>query len=264
MHAVKSVDENSGYGFEQCSSVAELHGCMRQYATDLGFEHFIYATMLVNNPAQPMRFAVSGYPRSWRTRYDEMGYLKTDPIIRHCLSSPRPIFWDEVERKDAMSKLFFEDAASHGLVNGMTCPIIGRMREMGAMSLATARKLTLTPAQRSEMQHSLHWNAMLVCEAFERVALTPISEGAGNPLSDREQEVLGMVAGGLTDRSISNRLNISESTVRFHITRAGEKLGGVSGRHQIVAHAQAMGRLEMDHRSLASDWFRPETREYPS
>lgn len=252
------------FGFERCTTVAELHDCLRAYSEHHGFEYFIYATMLVSNPAQPLRFTVSGYPREWRTRYDKMGYINTDPVIRHCLGSLRPIFWDEVSRDDALSRAFFEDAANHGLVSGMTCPLMGKLREVGAMSVATQHAVSYSAEQRADLLQSLHWNAMLVCEAFERVALTAQQDGASNPLSDREKDILCMVAGGQPDRSISKRLGISESTVRFHITRAGEKLGGISGRHQIVAHAQAMGRLGMDQRSLSSTWAQPQTSEYQS
>lgn len=259
---MSASEANRDFGFEQCSTVAELHERLRAYAEASGFEFFIYATMLVSNPAQPLRFTVSGFPRDWRTRYDKMGYINTDPVIRHCLGSLRPIFWDEVARDDALTRAFFDDAARHGLVSGITCPVFGKLREVGAVSLATSRKISFSSEQRAEMLHSLHWNAMMICEAFERVALTAQHDGSRNPLSDREKDILCMVAGGQPDRSISKRLGISESTVRFHITRAGEKLGGISGRHQIVAHAQAMGRLGIDQRSLSSKWAQPQTSEY--
>lgn len=44
-------------------------------------------------------------------------------------------------------------------------------------------------------------------------------------LSDREKEILGLVAQGLTDRAIAERLFISPSTVRSHLDRIKEKTG---------------------------------------
>lgn len=44
-------------------------------------------------------------------------------------------------------------------------------------------------------------------------------------LSERELEVLALIAGGLTDREIGERLFISPSTVRSHLDRIGEKTG---------------------------------------
>ena len=54
-------------------------------------------------------------------------------------------------------------------------------------------------------------------------------------LTDREQQVLNLIADGLTNREISCRLLISESTVENHIHHIYEKLG-VSNRVQAVAH----------------------------
>ena len=44
------------------------------------------------------------------------------------------------------------------------------------------------------------------------------------PLSEREREVLGLLAQGLRDRDIANHLMISESTVKFHLNNVLTKL----------------------------------------
>lgn len=55
-------------------------------------------------------------------------------------------------------------------------------------------------------------------------------------LTDREQQVLKLIADGLTNREISRNLLISESTVENHIHHIYAKLG-ISNRAQAVAHA---------------------------
>ena len=55
-------------------------------------------------------------------------------------------------------------------------------------------------------------------------------------LTDRENQVLSLIADGLTNREISCNLFISESTVENHIHHIYEKLG-VSNRAQAVACA---------------------------
>ncbi len=50
-----------------------------------------------------------------------------------------------------------------------------------------------------------------------------VQNGAG--LSQREQELLALVAGGLTDAEIAGRLHISVHTVRSHLERIREKTG---------------------------------------
>lgn len=44
-------------------------------------------------------------------------------------------------------------------------------------------------------------------------------------LSERERQVLALVAEGLTDKEVAERLFISASTVRSHLDRIGEKTG---------------------------------------
>lgn len=55
-------------------------------------------------------------------------------------------------------------------------------------------------------------------------------------LTDRENQVLKLIADGLTNREISCSLSISESTVENHIHHIYEKLR-ISKRTQAVAYA---------------------------
>ncbi|HEY9623638.1 MAG TPA: response regulator transcription factor [Crinalium sp.] len=59
-------------------------------------------------------------------------------------------------------------------------------------------------------------------------------------LSERELEVLHRMATGMTNQEISTALNITESTVKFHINRILSKLG-VSDRTQAVIMALRRG-----------------------
>lgn len=68
-----------------------------------------------------------------------------------------------------------------------------------------------------------------------------LAERMSNPdLSDRELEVLRLMALGKSNHDISTTLNISESTVKFHINRILSKLG-VSDRTQAVIVALKRG-----------------------
>lgn len=55
-------------------------------------------------------------------------------------------------------------------------------------------------------------------------------------LTAREQQILDLIAEGLTNRQISSNLIISESTVENHIHHIFVKLG-ISNRAQAVVHA---------------------------
>ena len=59
-------------------------------------------------------------------------------------------------------------------------------------------------------------------------------------LSEREREVLALVAQGYTNREIAEKLVLSEHTARNHISRIFEKLG-LSRRSEAAAYAARMG-----------------------
>jgi DNA-binding NarL/FixJ family response regulator len=59
-------------------------------------------------------------------------------------------------------------------------------------------------------------------------------------LSDREREVLALLAEGLPNKLIARRLEISEKTVKSHLTRVYDQIG-VSDRTQAALWAQRHG-----------------------
>jgi predicted ATPase/DNA-binding CsgD family transcriptional regulator/Tfp pilus assembly protein PilF len=62
------------------------------------------------------------------------------------------------------------------------------------------------------------------------------------PLSPREDQVLRLAAEGMSNKQIGRQLEISERTVRFHVTSVFNKLG-VNSRTQAVAEAGKLGLL---------------------
>jgi LuxR family transcriptional regulator, quorum-sensing system regulator SdiA len=63
-------------------------------------------------------------------------------------------------------------------------------------------------------------------------------------LTRREIQCLKLAAAGKTDEEIATILSLATPTVRFHLKRAGDKLGD-SGRVRIVHHAAALGFISM-------------------
>jgi ATP/maltotriose-dependent transcriptional regulator MalT len=61
-------------------------------------------------------------------------------------------------------------------------------------------------------------------------------------ITHREHEILGLIAAGLSNREIGERLFISENTVKTHSARLFEKLD-VSRRVQAVQKARDLGLI---------------------
>ncbi len=74
-------------------------------------------------------------------------------------------------------------------------------------------------------------------------APTKREAGYGAPkLSDREREILSLVAAGLSNQEIAERLVISITTVKTHVGNIFHKLG-VTSRIQAIARAEGLGLL---------------------
>jgi DNA-binding CsgD family transcriptional regulator len=84
-------------------------------------------------------------------------------------------------------------------------------------------------------------------------AVQPPSPGLFERLTDRERQILSLIANALPNRQIAVRLCISEKTVKNHITSLFAKLG-VSGRTEALVVALRKGVLVSEH------WFDAQTR----
>ncbi len=68
----------------------------------------------------------------------------------------------------------------------------------------------------------------------------PVDTPALDVLTDREREVMQLVAGGLTNEEIAERLFVSPATAKTHVSRAMVKLGA-RDRAQLVVFAYESG-----------------------
>lgn len=79
--------------------------------------------------------------------------------------------------------------------------------------------------------------APAVAGRLARRVLAPPTE-----LTEREREVVGLLAEGLSNKQIARRLFLSEATVKTHLVHVYEKLG-TDNRTAAVAAARASGMI---------------------
>jgi DNA-binding NarL/FixJ family response regulator len=78
----------------------------------------------------------------------------------------------------------------------------------------------------------------------------PVWSDALDAFTERERDVLELLAGGLDNDEIAARLHLSEKTVRNHITAVFSKLGVSSRGHAIVRAREAgFGKPNADSRT---------------
>ncbi|MCP3163218.1 LuxR C-terminal-related transcriptional regulator [Myxococcus qinghaiensis] len=102
-----------------------------------------------------------------------------------------------------------------------------------AALLAVARGLVVFDPGLSELRASTRSTAALGSSALGPDALTP-----------REREVLALLAEGLSNKAIADRLSISEHTAKFHVNAVLGKLG-VQRRTEAVVRAARMGLVTL-------------------
>jgi NarL family two-component system response regulator LiaR len=75
------------------------------------------------------------------------------------------------------------------------------------------------------------------------VAARLMEELAGDPLTPREREVLGLIGRGMSNKRIARELGIAEKTVKAHVSSVLAKLG-VADRTQAALYAARHGLVD--------------------
>lgn len=111
--------------------------------------------------------------------------------------------------------------------------------------LKDATRRELIDAVRGVLSGESFLNGALTTRLLRQLARTS-RPGASPPemLTPRELEVLGLVAQGLTNREIGDRLSISGGTAKVHVERIIGKLG-VADRTQAAVRAIELGLVRL-------------------
>jgi len=135
------------------------------------------------------------------------------------------------------------DAEDHGATRFL---VLAADQRQAAQALAEGARGALpreVSAERLAMAVSaVHEGLLVVDEAFSEalgVRPGPVARLA-EPLTSRELEVLALLSEGLSNKAIASRLEISESTAKFHVAAILGKLG-VGSRAEAIVQAARLG-----------------------
>lgn len=234
----------------------ELAANMRYAVGQLGFDCFHFsaqqpATGRTSSDGQHFRGAdqrsqlvISDYPESWFDRYQSMGYLAIDPVVRHCATSILPAVWHRRPTAAVDSKIeqCFDEARQHGLASGATCAVLERDGSSSIFSLVNSKDRA---SDRRHIAVQINHGHMLMIHAHEvmkRLNANDVVPLAAIRLTTRERDCLCWVGRGKTSWEISQIFSIAERTVVFHIENAVRKLD-TRGRSQAVVKAITLGLI---------------------
>ncbi|MCL4830692.1 MAG: response regulator transcription factor [Caldilinea sp.] len=130
-------------------------------------------------------------------------------------------------------------------------PFVMAAIEAGARGyvLKTADASQIIAAVRTVAAGQLAIGAEAARTLVARIAQNHHTVSLIEPISEREREVLGYAAEGLTNRAIGRQLNISDRTVQGHLANIYAKLG-VASRTEAVTKALQLGWIELPKGSL--------------
>ena len=229
---------------ESAPDIPQVAAVARQFAHQLGFEHFIFGFRTPISLTRPCQFILSGYPRAWREQYDKNSYLAIDPVITRALSSILPFDWEELDKSDPRVAQLFEEAAAHGLRYGFSVPVHGGHGEGGVLSLARPQPpLPQALAERQHLFQQAQWFSTVLQTKLRQLVFEETVPDATRRLTKREHDCLRLAAEGHSAQAIAAALHIAERTVVFHLNHAEEKLGA-KRRQQAVARGVALGQIE--------------------
>ena len=223
-------------------TVADLYTRAKVVVNALEFEHFIYAVRLHVGAGEAHEFVLSGYPSSWRSIYEQEGYVANDPTVAHSLSSSLPLVWSSQFFLDKGAESLMEHARQYGLRSGLTVPVHSSNLQTGLLSLSS--EATLLDDDMGRIAYSqlfatyLHEAVRKLVEKNARVQQKQCQ------LTRREKECLTWAAVGKSSWEISKIVSSSERTVNFHIGNVIQKLQ-VTNRSHAVAKALAGGLIQL-------------------
>ena len=226
-----------------CGTQDEIKEVCKTFAHSLGFEHFIYGAYF---PLIENIMILNGFPDPWREHYDSAGYMYSDPTVKHCSVNTSAIEWSELKEAKgqlgAAQREVMNEALVYGLCQGVSLPVHGPGAEWGMMSLASSERYSRTLIQ--DTRFHTQFISQAAHEALKRVVSNSASKAPEAQLTVRECECLQWTANGKTAWEISKILNLSESTVTFHLKNAINKMD-VTNRPHAVAKALAQSRIRL-------------------
>jgi DNA-binding CsgD family transcriptional regulator len=174
------------------------------------------------------------YPMEWMELYFQNEFQFIDPITRFNFTNFKPQIWSETYRKYSAEKSkFVAMAGEFGLREGIS---------HGVMDTVGLNGSIFSFAGGSFKPTSDHLNILEIIIPHLHQALLRIAKKTSiyseddmiHPLSTREKEVLKWMRIGKTNWEISVILEISERTVKFHVSNIMKKLNTQNRCHAIA------------------------------
>lgn len=192
----------------------------------LGYDRICYS-LITDHPSLGLEAGhgvMRNYSEDWMKHYSEKGYEKVDPVPKYCFATSKPFTWDWVISSQELNESetrVMNEAHEAKLYDGIAVPMYGINGELAGVGLASSSGGT-----------NVDKNMLCIIRALAfqfHLAYTEKEDSQRKSeniyLTNREKEILLWAAEGKSDQTISDILEISYPTVRFHMNNVFKKLG---------------------------------------
>lgn len=202
------------------------------------------ATVVIERPAaRPLVIALNNTPEAFSEATQDQAAGRRDPVSQRLRTATSPVVYNQSLYVNHSAGDLWEEQAPHGYQAGISMPMHLSGGRHFILGVDRPDPLPTDPDKLIRMMADLQLLAVFAQETAIRLLLPQTSGTTEVPsLSPREQEILKWTLAGKSNQVIGQLLNISLSTVNFHIRTAMTKLG-VASKHQAAAKAQALGIL---------------------
>ena len=236
---------------EEAADLEDLQRLIPDLRDALGVRHVVYHWISVDGG----QFGFGSYDPAWAQRYQEMNYIRVDPVVLSCFRSYLPVDWKRLDWSSKASRGLMRDAESFGIgPQGLSIPIRGPNGQFAVFTICGACSNSEWDALISERSDDL----VLLAHYTNAHALRIRNERAPEPvslLSKRESDALSLLSMGYARGHAAERMGISEHTLRTYIESGRRKLGALNTVHA-VSRALAEGLIVTGGavRGAEGDW----------
>ena len=215
---------------DAATTLGDLQGIVEKIGATMAIDHKI--SHWVDRAGDHYYFGT--YSAEWAARYQEMNYVRIDPVVASCYRGVDPVNWKELDWTPKNVRGFLADALEHGVGNqGYSIPMRGPNGQFAVFTVS--HNCSDADWDRFISDHGRSLVLMAFFFNSKALQLEPQRTGkAQKTLSPREVDVLTLLGIGKSRAQVSEALSISQHTLRVYVESARAKLAAENTTHAVA------------------------------
>lgn len=224
---------------------AELVLLLTRLADHLPVEQLASAAFSQGADGSPQLLAIHNlsYPDEWAAAFRHQRYPSRCPMLAQS-GTLQVMSWSyEQSRHLPALRQMVDDAGQFGVQAGL-CGILKPQRNrIGVLCSLSGREVMSHVRHQSFLRHFMPHFQLAQSRVLAQHPIPPGADRRGVELTKREQDVLRWLKAGKTNWEISRILELSESTVKFHVGNLVSKLGAHNRAHAVALAGDTLPRV---------------------